>query len=68
YAKEKQKNQFTKVQMNLEADKILLDYFASNLNAVENWFNVISPKQKKLSELKRDLRALNDKNWKEILK
>src|SRR4030066_119109 len=36
YSKNKKKNQFTKVQMNIEADRILLDYFSNNLTAVEN--------------------------------
>jgi len=68
YTEGKKKNQFTKVQMNLEADRILLDYFNTNLNTVESWFNIISPKKKKLSTLKDELKELKNKNWKVILK
>jgi hypothetical protein len=68
YTDGKRKNQFTKVQMNLEADRILLDYFVTNLKTVESWFNVISPKKKKLSILKDELKELKNKDWKNILK
>ena len=68
YTEGKRKNQFTKVQMNLEADKILLEYFGANLKAVERWFNIISPKKKKLSTLKDELKELKNKNWTKILK
>ncbi|MBY0434927.1 MAG: hypothetical protein K2U26_12530 [Cyclobacteriaceae bacterium] len=68
YTKGKKKNQFTKVQMNLEADRILLEYFSTNLKTVESWFNIISPKKKKLSTLKDELKELKNKNWKTILK
>jgi hypothetical protein len=68
YAEKKQKNQFTKVQMNLEADVILLDYFSRNIEAVESWFNIVSPQNKTLAELKGNLNELKNKNWSEILK
>jgi hypothetical protein len=68
YSEKKKKNQFTKVQMNIEADRILLDYFSNNLTAVENWFNIISPKKKNLTILKDELKELKSKNWTEILK
>lgn len=67
YTKVKKKNQFTKVQMNIEADRLLLDYFSTNLKTIESWFNVISPKKKSLSTLKDELRELKDKNWTNIL-
>lgn len=67
YTEGKKKNQFTKVQMNIEADRILLKYFNDNLNMVENWFNVISPSQKSLTTLKDELEELKNKNWKNIL-
>lgn len=67
YAADKKKNQFTKVQMNLEADRILLDYFKKNLTTIEGWFNIISPKKKKLSTLKAELNELKNKNWTIIL-
>lgn len=68
YAEGKKKNQFTKVQMNIEADKILLDYFSSNISNIESWFNIISPTKKRLSTLKGELEELKNKNWEKILK
>ena len=67
YTQDKKRNQFTKVQMNIDADRILLDFFAQNLHMIENWFKVISPKDKDLVVLKDELMELNNKNWKEIL-
>lgn len=67
YAENKKKNQFTKVQMNIEADRILLKYFSENLSTVESWFNIISPSSKNLSTLKNELAELKNKNWKNIL-
>ncbi len=61
------KNQFTKVQMNIEADILLLDYFSKNIKTIESWFNVISPRKKNLSTLKDELKELKNKNWKNIL-
>lgn len=67
YAESKKKNQFTKVQMNLEADRILLSYFQSNIRTVEKWFNVISPSKKSLSTLREELQELKNKDWQNIL-
>lgn len=67
YAEGKKKNQFTKVQMNLEADSILLRYFKDNIEFVEKWFNVISPSKKSLTILRAELDELKNKNWKTIL-
>ncbi|MDR1681555.1 MAG: hypothetical protein LBS12_07240 [Prevotellaceae bacterium] len=67
YAEAKKKNQFTKVQMNMEADAILTDYFAGNRHKIESWFNIISPKEKTLSDLQSELNELANKNWKYIL-
>lgn len=68
YTQDKKKNQFTKVQMNLDADRLLLDLFSNNLPAIEGWFKVISPKSKEIEMLKEEISVLNSKNWKEILK
>jgi hypothetical protein len=68
YSATKKKNQFTKVQMNIEADRILLDFFSKNIKTIEGWFNIISPKKKKLSTLKDELKELKNKNWTTILK
>ena len=62
------KNKFTKVQISLEADRAIQNYFSSNINNIEGWFNVISPPGKGISELKSDLDSLVTKNWEEILK
>lgn len=67
YIEGKKKNQFTKVQMNIVADRILLKYFEENLVTVESWFNVISPSQKNLTILKGELDELKNKNWQNIL-
>ena len=67
YTGSKGKNQFTKVKMNIDADRILLDFFSENLAAIESWFKVISPKNKEIVILKDELKELNNKNWKDIL-
>jgi len=67
YTEGKKKNQFTKVQMHIEADRILLKYFSENIAIVESWFNVISPSQKSLTNLKDELDELKNKNWQNIL-
>jgi hypothetical protein len=67
YKEDKKKNQFTKVQMNIEADRILLEYFSENIRKIEKWFNVISPSGKTLVTLQDELESLKNKNWKEIL-
>jgi hypothetical protein len=67
YADGKRKNQFTKVQMNIEADSILLKYFKDNIRNIERWFNVISPGKKSLGTLRNELKELKNKNWQNIL-
>jgi hypothetical protein len=67
YTEGKKKNQFTKVQMNIEADRILLKYFRDNIETVEKWFNVISPSKKSLTILGSELEELKNKNWETIL-
>jgi len=68
YTGEKLKNQFTKVQINIEADRLLQDFFVQNIKEIEDWFNVISPKKKTLEILKQELIELKNKNWQAILK
>lgn len=53
--------------MNIEADRILLEYFSENIRKIEKWFNVISPSGKTLVTLQDELESLKNKNWKEIL-
>jgi len=67
YVEGKKKNQFTKVQMNIEADRILLKYFSDHIATVESWFNVISPSHKNLTILEAELDQLKNKDWKNIL-
>lgn len=67
YKEGKKKNEFTKVQMNLEADGLLLKYFRENIDTVEGWFNIISPPSKTLIDLKIELTLLKNKNWINIL-
>jgi hypothetical protein len=67
YNGEKVRNQFTKVQMSLEADKALQKFFEDNRATIETWFNIISPKDRSLDDLKKQLFELESKNWQKIL-
>lgn len=67
YTGKKGGNRFTKVQIALDADLALQEYFSANLPEIETWFNVISPAGRSIAELKLELDALSSKNWKEIL-
>lgn len=66
YTGQKGVNQFTKVQIAIEADIALQLYFKSKIEIIESWFNIISPSSKKLSVLKEELNMLKNKNWSEI--
>jgi hypothetical protein len=66
YTEGKKKNEFTKVQMNIKADALLLKYFRENIEEIEGWFNVISPSKKTLANLKEEMAKLRDKNWIDI--
>ncbi len=68
YARNKKKNQFTKVQMNWQAHLQLQCYFASNAARIDSWFNVISPENGSLVQLQELIQILRDKQWLEILK
>jgi len=67
YSAEKKKNQFTKVQMNINADEALLKYFSENLTRIGSWFNIISPSSGNIQQLKDEIKTLKLKPWKEIL-
>ncbi len=67
YGGGKTKNQFTKVQMNIDSDRLLLDYFQENIAEIERWFNVISPAAKTVCVLKSELKSLMDKDWRRVL-
>lgn len=66
YTGEKGVNQFTKVQLSLDADLALQSYFGSNLTTIEGWFNIISPPKKGLAVLKDELSTLQGKPWSKI--
>ena len=68
YAPDKKKNSFTKVQMDFRAHQQLLDYFSDNAGEIEKWFNIISPINGDLSQLRKEIKTLQDKNWEEILR
>ena len=66
YAPQKKGNVFTKVKMDYESDLALCRYFAGNLDRIEGWFNVISPKGATLETMKRDLSSLAGKDWESV--
>ncbi len=47
YGPENSGNRFTKVKMDVKADLVLRNYFATHKKKIESWFNVISPKGRK---------------------
>lgn len=57
------KNQFTKAQINREADLLLQKYFKENREKIESWFNIIIPIKKSLNDLREQLKSLNSKDW-----
>ena len=67
YSATKTKNSFTKVQMALEADTVLQDYFSANLRKIEGWFNVITPERQNVEKLQTQIAKLSKKNWPGIL-
>ena len=60
-------NAFTKKHMEQAAHAALDTYFASNINKIEKWFNIISPSNVSLRDLKHILKALKNKDWRAIL-
>lgn len=67
YSATKKRNVFTKVKMDLDADKSLLKYFKQNIDTIETWFNIITPDGKSMEELREELSELRSKKWDEIL-
>ena len=63
YVMGKKKNQFTKVQMQYDADQALQKYFKLNRDKIEKWFNVIAPDDFSLLDLKNELSVLSKKDW-----
>jgi len=67
YSAKKKENRFTKVQMVLEADVVIQNYFIKNISRIEKWFNVISPKKASIVRLKRQIDVLSKKDWPKII-
>ncbi len=67
YSGQKGGNRFTKVKIQHAAALALQEYFLENLSAIEAWFNVISPTDCSIAELKQDLTSLSSKDWGVIL-
>ena len=63
----KASNAFTKKYMEYTAHKALDAYFAANINKIERWFNIISPTDGTLQDLKHILVTLKNKDWRAIL-
>ena len=68
YSANKKKNQFTKVQMNIEADTQLIKYFSKNKKKIKGWFNIISTAKGNIKKLRAEIQTLHKKQWSTILK
>lgn len=66
YNENKKGNIFTKVKIDYNADIALTNYFKQNEEKIKSWFNVITPKDRNLNELKNELLLLSRKKWWEI--
>lgn len=66
YTGKKGNNRFTKVQMDLSADKALQHFFKENAERMAAWFNVIAPSDATLVALRNELKQLSNKDWKRI--
>jgi hypothetical protein len=58
------KNQFTKAQINKDADLLLQKYFRNNREKIKKWLNIISPAGHDIELLRKQLTQLLDKSWK----
>lgn len=57
-------NQFTKVKISLAAHERLCEYFSDHIDEIQNeWFSVLSPKRRTLTELRKELHTLGEKPW-----
>ncbi len=66
YGQGPRRNVFTKVQMSLDADLALQDYFRRNIRKIDKWFNVVSPRGRRLVALRRELKTLAAKDWEKL--
>jgi hypothetical protein len=67
YTMDKKSNVFTKVKLDLDADRALTKYFSENIDTIESWFNIIAPENKNIDDLKNEITELRSKKWREIL-
>lgn len=67
YRDQRGDNVFTKVRVDLAADRAIQKFFALTSNEAERWLNVVSPAGRSISELRQELRSLAGKNWEELL-
>ena len=58
YSGQKGMNRFTKVRIDVDADKTLQWYFSRHKAEIEKWFNVIAPTDGTLGSLQTDLSTL----------
>lgn len=58
YKEGKKQNMFTKVKIHMDAHNALIHYFHSNIDSISKWFNVISPIDGTIENLKADLNTL----------
>lgn len=66
YGPHRKQNQFTKVRMNFQAHKQLLEYFATNRSRVQKWFNIIAPPAGSPEHLRAQIQTLHDKRWSDV--
>jgi len=57
------KNQFTKSQIDKSAEELLQNYFKKNRKRTKSWFNIITPENSDINELKTQLEKLSIKRW-----
>ena len=63
YPKKKGANRFTKVNIDVDADKALQKYFCQHNSDIENWFNILSPLDSSLGSLQKYLHNLANRDW-----
>ena len=66
YNENKKGNIFTKVKIDYDADIALTNYFKQNKEKIKLWFNIITPRNRSLNELEKELLLLSNKKWWEI--
>jgi hypothetical protein len=66
YPKGKNKNRFTKVQIDYRADQVLQEYFRQNSDRIGSWFNIIAPLHGTIDALRAQLAQLREKDWAKV--